>query len=179
MRARHLLIYGPPAAGKFTVAQAIAARYDVRVLDNHVAVDAALRLFTFGDRGFFSLVQKIRVAMLEAAAKASLDVVSTLAYAHPIDVPTIERLLAASTEHGAEVAVVQLLPSAEEVRRRVSADSRLTTNKISDLDLFDEAITGYDLHTAYPGTDVTIDNTELAADAVAEQLARRVGFRPR
>jgi hypothetical protein len=173
------LIYGPPAAGKFTVAQALAARFDVRVLDNHVAVDSALRLFAFGDRGFFSLVQTIRVAMLESAAKAGLDVVSTLAYAHPIDVPTIERLLAASTSHGAEVAVVQLLPSAEEVRRRVSADSRRTTNKISDPDLFDEVVNGYDLRTPYPGTDVTIDNTEVAADAVAEQLARKVGFRPR
>jgi len=177
--AKHLLIYGPPAAGKLTVAQAIAERYDVRVLDNHVAVDAALRLFTFGERGFFRLVHTIRVAMLESAALAGRDVVSTLAYAHPIDVPTVERLLDASRAHGAEATVAQLLPSDDEVRRRVTSASRHATNKISDLGLFDEVVTGHDLRTAYPGTDVTIDNTDLEPADVAEQLAARAGLRPR
>jgi hypothetical protein len=36
------------AAGKLTVAQALAAGFDVRVLDNHASRDLALRLFALG-----------------------------------------------------------------------------------------------------------------------------------
>ncbi len=179
MGARHLLIYGPPAAGKLTVARAIAARWDVRVLDNHVAVDAALRLFAFGEPGFFDLVDSIRVTMLRAAAAAGRDVVSTFVYGHPTDQEALERLLAPSREHGADVLVAQLLPSADETRRRVTAESRRTTNKLSDLATYDSVAARHDLRTPYPGTDLTIDNTHLPATDVAEQLAARVGFRAR
>lgn len=179
MSARHVLIYGPPAAGKFTVAQALAARFDVGVLDNHIAVDAALRLFAFGDPGFFPLVEAIRVAMLEAAAAARLDVVSTFVYGHPHDQEAMERLLAPSRRHGGDVTVVQLLPSADETRRRVATGRRLASNKISDLDVFDEYVGRHDVRSPYPGTDLTIDNTHLTAEDVAERLGALVGFRRR
>ena len=51
-RCKHVLIYGPPGAGKLTVARSLADRYGVRVLDNHLTVDAALRLFNFGTPEF-------------------------------------------------------------------------------------------------------------------------------
>lgn len=46
-RSRLIFLYGPPAAGKLTVAKALADAYDVRVVDNHVSLDPALRLFPF------------------------------------------------------------------------------------------------------------------------------------
>lgn len=179
MSPRQLLIYGPPGAGKLTVARAIVARCDVHLLDNHVAVDAALRLFTFGEPGFFALVNTIRVEMLEAAARAGKDVVSTFAYAHPVDDAGVVQLLDATRRHGGTVRVAQLLPDDDEIRRRVVTAERQSGNKISDLDLYDEVLTGYDLRTPYPGTDVSIDNTDVAPDEVAEQLAELAGFRSR
>ncbi|MBA2608364.1 MAG: hypothetical protein H0U92_05475 [Actinobacteria bacterium] len=47
--ARHVVIYGPPAAGKLTVAREVSERYGYALLDNHVTFDFALRLFEFGD----------------------------------------------------------------------------------------------------------------------------------
>jgi len=47
---RHILIYGPPSAGKLTVATCLAERYDMKLLDNHLTLDVALRLFSFGTK---------------------------------------------------------------------------------------------------------------------------------
>lgn len=176
--ARHLLIYGPPGAGKLTVARELEARYGVHVLDNHVAVDAALRLFTFGQPGFARLCEEIRVTMLRAAAAANLDVVSTFAYGHGVDDDAIQALIDASTTHGANVTVAQLLPSDDELRRRVVAESRHASNKITDLSLYDEVRREYDLRTPFAATDVTIDNTATTAAAVAEHLALLAGLTP-
>jgi adenylate kinase family enzyme len=40
-RCRHVIINGAPGAGKLTVAGALADRYGMRVLDNHLSVDPA------------------------------------------------------------------------------------------------------------------------------------------
>jgi replication-associated recombination protein RarA len=77
LSSRHVLLYGPPAAGKLTVADALADPHQFRVLDNRVAVDPALRLFRFGQPEMSSLVRSIRETLFEAAARSGIDVVST------------------------------------------------------------------------------------------------------
>lgn len=47
---RHVLLYGPPAAGKLTVARCLAAEYGLKLLDNTLTIEVALRLFEFGAR---------------------------------------------------------------------------------------------------------------------------------
>lgn len=91
---RHILLYGPPASGKLTVARALASGHAVRVLDNHLTVDVALRLFEFGTPPFLRLVGRLRLELFEAAAAAGLDVVSTLVFAHPGDRPHLDRVVA-------------------------------------------------------------------------------------
>ncbi len=48
--SRHVLLYGPPAAGKLTVARCLEAQYGLKVLDNTLTVEMALRLFPFAPR---------------------------------------------------------------------------------------------------------------------------------
>jgi hypothetical protein len=128
--SHHVLLYGPPGAGKLTVARALAHGYGPRVLDNHLSVDPALRLFPFATPAFGELVARLRVTMLEAAARAGIDVVSTLVYAHGVDDDHVAELSAASADHGAVVTLVQLCPSSEVLAERVAAPSRLGTQKI-------------------------------------------------
>src|SRR5437764_559620 len=102
-RALHVLIYGPPAAGKLTVAQAFASEYGFRVLDNHASIDPALRLFNFGTKEFADLMERLRVELLGSAARAGIDVVSTFVFAHPIDRNHVARLVEASEGASASV----------------------------------------------------------------------------
>lgn len=49
-RPHHILIYGPPAAGKLTVARSLVEGHGVKLLDNHLTLDVALQLFPFGTK---------------------------------------------------------------------------------------------------------------------------------
>ena len=88
--SRHIFIYGPPAAGKLTVARCLAAGYGLKVLDNHLTADVAGRLFDFGTEPFGALVRALRGELIGAAARAGVDVVSTNVYAHADDRPYVD-----------------------------------------------------------------------------------------
>jgi predicted kinase len=178
-RSRHILIYGPPAAGKFTVAQHLAARHDARLLDNHVSIDAALRLFDFGTVDMRDLVERLRVELIGAAARAGLDIVSTLVFAHPIDRGHVSRLVQASTDGGAEVTFVQLLPPRSVLEERVAEPSRVATKKIHDLAQLRRMMQRFDLTTPINSDDLSIDNSVLPPADTAELIAHTIGLQTR
>ena len=157
-RCKHVLIYGPPGAGKLTVARSLANGYGLRVLDNHLTVDAALRLFSFGTPEFARLVERLRVALIEAAAEEGLDVVSTFVYAHGIDDDHVARLISAAEGAGADVVLVQLLPATDELERRLTSASRAGTTKITDLAVLRQIMNEHDLRTRFLPDDLTFDS---------------------
>jgi hypothetical protein len=175
-RCEHVILYGPPAAGKLTVARVLAERYGLRVLDNHLSVDPALRLFDFGTPEFGRLVEGIRVTLLRAAARARLDVVSTFVYAHLLDDAHLETLIATSEEGGAHVTLVQLTPAADALAARVGEPSRAGTTKITDPAVLRRLLIEFDLRTPARADDLVIDNTTLPAAAAAELIAEHVGL---
>jgi hypothetical protein len=65
---RHVMVYGPPAAGKLTVASALADAAGYRLLDNHLTDDLALRLFERGTQPHAQLVTTLRLTLFRAAA---------------------------------------------------------------------------------------------------------------
>jgi predicted kinase len=175
-RPRHVLIYGPPAAGKLTVARMLASMYGFRVLDNHVSLDPALRLFDFGTPELAELVERLRVELLMAAARAGLDVVSTLVFAHPLDREHVARLVEASESGGATVVFVQLLPKREVLECRALEPSRAATHKIHDLATLGRTLERYDLTTPIHDSDLALDNTDMSPAEVAHLITLHAGM---
>jgi len=48
-----VLLHGPPASGKFTIANEISKLVKARVFHNHLTLDVAKSLLNFGDPGFW------------------------------------------------------------------------------------------------------------------------------
>lgn len=175
-RCHHVTIYGPPGAGKLTVAGALGRMYGLRVLDNHLSIDPALRLFGFGTPEFGDLVERLRVTVLRAAAEAQLDVVTTLVYASGVDDDRVRTLIAASTGAGAQVTLVQLSPADTILHDRLQAPSRADTQKITDPAVLVRMMQAYDLRTPFGCDDLSIDNSHVSVDDVVDAIARHVGL---
>ena len=176
--SRHILIYGPPAAGKLTVSQCLASDYGVKVLDNTVTIDVARRLFEFATKPFVQLVDRLRLDLAAAAAEAGVDLVSTFVYGHPVDRGYVDRLVATVEAEGGAVTFVQLLPPPAVLEERVTQPSRATMTKIRDVERLRHSLASYDLSTPINAGDLSIDNTDIPPEEVAALIADHAGLRP-
>lgn len=177
--SRHILIYGPPAAGKLTVATRLAEQYEFKVVDNHASVDPALRLFYFGTREFGDLVEEIRVALIRAAARAGLDIVSTVVYGYGEDEAHVAKLSAATTSNGGAMHFVQLRPSDEILEQRVGSASRVGTSKVTDPRTLRRMLDGWDLTTPMHADDLRIDNSDMSVETVCRKIAEHFSLNER
>ena len=169
-----VFLYGPPAVGKLTVAQELAARRPFRILHNHVTIDAVTTVLPFGTDSFWGVVGRLRRDLVSAAAGEGIDLIYTYVYA-PGDEPHVDAIAAPYEEAGGNVTFVQLLASADELLRRVTNESRGAHGKIRDAATLQRLLAEYDVRATIAGREsLTIDlEATTAADAaelIVEQL---------
>ena len=173
---RHVLLYGPPAAGKLSVAKLLAERHGMTLLDNHLTFDIASRVFDFGTPEFYALLNRLRTTLFEATTAAGRDSVATLVFGHPGDRPYVDQLRATAAMRRVELTCVQLCPPPSVLLARVRSASRLDTNKIRDPDALQAVLAQHDLYTPIDNTDVRIDNSDIPPDVVAAEIAAHLGL---
>jgi len=173
-----LFIYGPPAAGKLTVANEVAKRTGFKVFHNHVSIDAVLPIFEFGTKSFGRLVEMIRVETVAEAAREKVDLIFTFCYAKGLDEEHVEKVERAAKENGAEVLYVLLTCSPGELMRRIVLEDRKKFKKATSVEMMEMFLEKYDLSSPVPFVDtLTIDNTELSAADVADQIIVHFGLK--
>ena len=59
-----VIIYGPPATGKLTVANELAKITKFKIFHNHLTVDLLNSLLEFGTDSYFNFSDKIRLELL-------------------------------------------------------------------------------------------------------------------
>ena len=175
MPTPHLLLYGPPAAGKVTVANAIAARSGMRGIDNHATVDLALRLFDFGTKPFQELVDRMRFDLAGAAAREGVAVVSTFVFA-PTDKAFVRRLTGVVEENGGVMHFARLMPPPDVLEARVSEVSRAAFKKVRDAMLLRQILATHNCYAAINDDDLAIDNSSLSAAETADKICRHFGY---
>jgi hypothetical protein len=169
--SRHILVYGPPAAGKLTVARCLSSAYGLKLLDNTVTIEVALRLFAFATKPFVELVERLRFDLAAAAAGAGVDVVSTFVYGHPVDRPYIDRLTGVVEAEGGTMTFVQLVPPDDVLAARVTEASRAEMAKLRDVARLRTSLARYDLRTPIHAGDLSIDNSDIPPEHVAATIA--------
>lgn len=172
-----IFIYGPPAAGKLTVAEELARLTSFVVWDNHRSLDAVLPLFAFGTPSLSRLVEQIRVSVLEEAARENVNAIFTFVYAHPIDAGLVDRIAGAVERAGGEVCFVQLLCSPEAQDARVVAEDRARRQKLRSEEVVRQMREAYDLMAPIPGrATLTIDTTHTPPAEAAARIAAHYGL---
>jgi len=102
-----VFIYGPPAAGKLSVATELAIGTGYTLFHNHQSIEFVKPIFPRGTPSFGRMIETIRLLVIEEAARADLlGMIFTFVYAHPEDLPFVERVVNAVERHGGHVYFV-------------------------------------------------------------------------
>lgn len=172
-----IIIHGPPAAGKLTVANALAEQTGYKVFHNHLTIDCVKPVFEFGSEAFWRIVLTLRIEAIAAAAREGIDVVHTFCYAKGTDDENFKRLIAAAEDNGGQVHTVLLLCDDAERRRRIADESRVRIGKLVDPESVTRSRQLHDLESPYPGRDtLVIDTTAIPPDTAARRIIEYFGL---
>ncbi|BCJ39990.1 hypothetical protein GCM10010168_28480 [Actinoplanes ianthinogenes] len=183
-----LFIVGPPAVGKMTVGEAVAARTGLRVFHNHMTIEPVLRFFRFDSPAFGRLVGDFRRNLIAEVAASDLPgMIFTFVWAfdHEEDAATIEGYAELFRSRGGRVLYLELQADQAERLRRNEGASRLAA-KPSKRDLewsranLLEMDADYQLDSGdrFAGRDdyLRLDTTHLSPDEVAATVIAHFGL---
>ena len=164
-----IIIHGPPAAGKLTVANEVAARTGFKVFHNHLSIDCVKPVLEFGAPAFWRVIGDIRDLVITAAMAEGVSLIHTFCYEFGADDEYFRKLIASAEDNGGEVHLVLLLCDDDERRRRISNESRVKIGKLTDPERV--GLNNIELTTPLPGREtLVIDTTELSPEIAAEQI---------
>lgn len=170
-----VFIYGPPAAGKMTVATELAKLTGYKIVDNHAVIDILSPLFPYEDERLNKirqpLARKIRLDIFNEATKSGIDVITTFGSARSDAFEFLRQVAEVVEKSGGKVCYVRLVPNKDTVRKRVVHQQRKQTklHTVEGLDKwFKENPHAYD---EFPDRGhLSIDNSNLDSMTVAKQI---------
>lgn len=120
-----VVLHGPPAVGKLTVARELARLTGWRLFHNHLVVDALLAVFDFGSAPFVDLRERIWHDVFAAASGGGTPaLIFTFAPENSVSPAFIDRLVADARARGDELHFVALTCPEAEIERRLAQPSR-------------------------------------------------------
>jgi len=127
-----VILHGPPASGKLTLANRLKAELGYNVLHNHLTVDLALEVYSdFGEGDFYEFVDKLRTQVIEKACENKMKgLIVTFCFDSATDMIVVEQWESLVSQYGGKILPVYLNVSAEILAQRVEEPSRIGTKKI-------------------------------------------------
>jgi len=133
-----LFIYGPAAAGKFTIGHRVGEILNMPLFHNHLVVDAVRALFDFGTPGFCQLRAELWQSAFQTAAEHQQSFVFTFSPERTVDPELISELEQAITSQGGEVHYIELICNDKHLIQRLNNESRRRFGKLTDEALYQQ-----------------------------------------
>jgi len=171
-----IIIYGPPASGKLTIAQKVAEKTGYKLFHNHLTVDLLKNILKFGTKAFFEVNQKIKLDILEAAAKQGVEgIIYTFVYDRTTDNPFIAKLKVIAERQNISIKFLQLYCKKEELFKRVIAESRKQYKKVQSIERLSSYLENGDFLSPIDNVDsIKVDNTVLSVEETIELVLKSV-----
>jgi len=136
-----ILLYGPPAVGKLTIAKELARLTGFKLFHAHLTSDLVEAIFPRGTPSFRQLAWDLRYAVFAEAAQAHLDgLIFTTVYGRGYREQFIARCREVVAPFGGEVCFVHVHCQAETLRQRVVREDRKQYGKITSVELLNETL---------------------------------------
>lgn len=125
-----VVLYGPPAVGKLTVAQELAQLTGIKLFHNHLSWNAVTAVFTWRSEPFVRVLTEFRHMMFREAAQANIDLIFTYVYSETV-APIVEGYFEKVESCGGEVCLVRLSAPIAKLQQNVTNESRLKAGKMA------------------------------------------------
>lgn len=169
-------LYGPPAAGKLTIAEKVRDLTGFRLFHNHLTVNALREVFDFGSPPFVALLHRIRLDVFATAMRAGVSTIFTnnSAWGGTGGRKRFEAFAdeaAHVVESGGGVPLfVRVTAPLDVLESRLGNQSRRAHGKLLEVARLRELVAEMDEPRDGAG-DLTIDTTEVTADEAARAIA--------
>lgn len=124
-----ILLYGPPAVGKLTIAKELASLIGYTIFDNHMILNVLTSIFGFDHPSRKKLEKEFRLKIIDEAIKANINLIMTGVIVNQ-NLGFYTKVVQAVEKSGGECFIVQLIASQGVLKNRVEHESRKNYNKI-------------------------------------------------
>lgn len=166
-----IFLYGPPAAGKLTIARELVSRTGYKLMHNHLTFDAVEPVLGAFHPLFAPLLNRLRLDIIRTAVQTDLPGLIVTHVYGPEEAGFIFELQAAAQAHGGQVCFVRLTPHPDELARRVEHPGRHGTKKLQSAAELRRLMANWDVTQEIPGVaSLTLNNTSLTPAEAAERI---------
>jgi chloramphenicol 3-O-phosphotransferase len=132
---KHIILYGPPGAGKLSIAEELARVTGYALLHNQLTNNLVREVFPYGHPEFSRLVIDFRSDMYEAAARARVEgIISTYVYGRgTVDDKILKGWIRLVDGYNGETLFVRVHCAQKTLFKRIAAPKRRETRKITNL----------------------------------------------
>ena len=133
-----IVLYGPPAVGKLTVARSLSALTGYGVLHNHLTFDLVRTIYAPRDARFFPLNAALRLRIIrEAVEQRCPGLILTCIFAanSENDAKFVREMRRTVSRHKGTVHFVRLHCEPVELERRVTRADRKAAGKQADVEM--------------------------------------------
>jgi chloramphenicol 3-O-phosphotransferase len=176
MRPTLVYLYGPPAAGKLTIAEKLRDITGYRLFHNHLTVNAIRPVFDFGTKPFAEAIHRLRLDVFETAARHGIDLIFTNNSAWPGRnaranfVEFSEKAAGFVDAAGGRTVFAWISAPLEVLEERVASESRRAHEKLVDIPRLRELHGNLDNRPLHEH-DLRIDTSVTAPDDAARLIA--------
>ena len=172
-----IFLYGPPAAGKLTIAKELVKLVGYKLYDNHAIISPLGELFTYTDPELNAirvpLGKRIRVDVFGSAAKAGINFIATSGGGGEKDFIFFRELQRAIETNDGTMLFVQVLPTKEALLFRVDQPSRVGVKADTKMLLEEILQQNPGIFEKFPDQDhLTLNNTDLLAPDAAQLIVQ-------
>jgi ferritin-like metal-binding protein YciE len=130
----------------------------------------------FGTEEFWKKVSDLRFDLIGLAAKNNKNIIMTLCY-EPGDEHYIEKLKTITARNNSQIYYVKLECSHDQLKQRVTEESRKSHGKIKTVDEIEESLKKHDYsQTIKEPNSIVIENNNVTAEEAADKIIESFGL---
>lgn len=180
-----VVLHGPPACGKLTVARELSRLTGYKLFHNHLTVDLLLAVFKFASPPFAKLREEIWTSVMREAALTGLPgLIFTFTPERSVSAGFLHRLADEAEAAGARVRFVALVCPEHVIESRLQDSTRKEFDKLQSVELYRELREeGFFSLPDMPASELVVDTFTSPPDESAVRIADRLklpadGVRP-